>query len=117
MLTRRCTLLAGSLLFLALLSVLPASATGPSSPACGALLPWEAAATGTGNPIEQDQTRFIFNTSCTTSAQCPTGQACHCGQCHDACPLGWRWNCTCQVCYKCPSGYFFDDSLCVCAAI
>jgi hypothetical protein len=116
MISRRYALVAGAFLFVTLLSVLPASAAGQTATSC-ALLPWEQPATDAVSPLEQGQTQFILKTSCTTSAQCPTGQACHCGQCHAACATGYRWSCTCQVCYRCPSGYFFDDSLCACAAI
>ena len=120
MLSRRLALVAGSFLFLAFLSVLPAAAAGASTPSCG-ILPWEqmsAPAAAGLTPVDPAQgLPFTLDTSCTSSSQCPSGQQCHCGQCHDTCPTGWRWNCTCQVCYKCGPGQFFDDSLCVCAAI
>jgi len=118
MLSRRCAFLLGSFLFLALLSVLPASAAGQATPSCGAL-PWEeASAAPVFTPIDSAHgLPFTFDTSCTSTSQCPSGQQCHCGECHSACPLGWRWSCGCQICYKCGAGQFFDESLCVCAAV
>jgi hypothetical protein len=120
MLGRYCSLIAGIFLLLAVLSVSPASAAGQAGASCG-LLPWEETATPVStavNPLGQDQTHFIFKTSCTSSSQCGAGQACNCGQCHAACGTGQRWNCICQVCYNfCPSGYFFDDSVCACQPI
>lgn len=116
MLSRCCALVAGAFLVAVVLSAPPAAA-GPAGTSC-ALLPWEGTADAAVSPLAQDQTSFILKTSCSTSAQCPVGQACNCGQCHPACGTGERWSCICQVCYqRCPSGYFFDDSLCACAPV
>jgi len=117
MLSRRCALLTGAFLLLSLLSVLPAATAEPAGGSC-AVLPWQGGTASAVSPTEQSPMHPLFDTSCTTSSQCPAGQACNCGQCHDACAVGQRWSCTCQVCYdRCPSGYFFDDSLCACAPI
>ncbi len=37
---------------------------------------------------------------------------------HPTCPPGQIYDCVCMVCHgRCPSGYFWDDSVCACAAI
>ena len=113
--SRCCALVAGAFLLLAVLSALPVSAVEQSA-SCAAL-PWETAATVDVSPVEQGQTNFLSKISCTSTSQCPSGQVCQCQQCHDACPTGYRWNCICQTCYKCPTGYFFDVSFCGCAPI
>lgn len=81
------------------------------------MLPWLGESASV-SPLEPNQTQFLLRTSCTTSAQCPSGQSCNCGQCHFSCNANQRWSCTCQICYnRCPNGYFFDDSLCACSPI
>lgn len=114
--SRRCAIVAGALLLLVVLAALPVSAVEQAD-SCAAL-PWETAATVDVSPIEQGQTDFLWKAiSCTSTAQCPVGQNCHCGKCHNACATGFRWNCVCQTCYQCPTGYFFDATFCACAPI
>jgi hypothetical protein len=37
---------------------------------------------------------------------------------HPTCPPGQIYDCICMECHgRCPSGYFWDDSLCACAPI
>lgn len=37
---------------------------------------------------------------------------------HPTCPPGQLYDCVCMVCHgRCPSGYFWDDSVCACAPI
>lgn len=114
--SRRYALILAALLFVTALSVLPASAAGPAGVSCAAL-PWLGEVASAVSPIDSGQPPFALKTSCTTSAQCPSGQSCNCGLCHTTCFTGFRWNCICQVCYKCPAGQFFDDSICACAPI
>ena len=115
--SRRYALILSALLFVTALAVLPAAAVPPAGAACGAL-PWLGEATAPVSPADLGQPSFLWKTSCTTSAQCASGQSCDCGQCHETCSVGFRWNCTCQVCYhKCLKGYVFDESICDCAKI
>ncbi len=114
--SRRYALILGALLFVTALSVLPASAAAPAGASCGAL-PWLGEAASSMSPVAPGQPPFVVKTSCTTSTQCPSGQSCSCGQCHDSCATGFRWDCACQTCYKCPARYFFDESLCACAQV
>lgn len=119
MFSRPCALLVGAFLFLAVLSVLPASAAalpaGQAGAFCAAPLPWEGGATSAPNPLEPDQTNVVFM-AC-TSTSCPAGQSCHCGICHPSCATNQRYSCVCGCYDRCPTGYFFDESLCACGAI
>jgi hypothetical protein len=118
MLSRLFTLTAVAFLFLAVLSSLPAPAAGlpagQDGAFCAAPLPWEGGATSAANPLEPDQTNVVF---LCTSTSCPAGQSCHCGICHPSCALNQRYSCVCGCYDRCPTGYFFDESLCACAAI
>ncbi len=115
--SRRSALILAALLVVTALAVLPAAAAPPAGAACGAL-PWLGEAASSVSPAGLGQPPFVLKTSCTTSAQCPSGQSCYCGQCQATCPTSWRYDCFCQVCFAhCPQGYFFDESICNCAVI
>lgn len=114
---RRSVFVVGVFLLLFALSAHPAAAAPEAVASSCAVVFSEGGTQQAVSPLEPAQAQFILDTSCTTSAQCSTGQTCSCGLCHTTCSLGFRWNCTCQVCYKCGSGQFFDDSICACAAI
>ena len=116
---RRWFLVAGAFLFLAALCVLPAAAAesaGAAEWACAAP-PVEAMTASTADPLAQTPLPFTFDTSCTMSSQCPSGQVCTCGLCHAACGQGQGWSCVCHICYHCKTGTFFDPSVCSCVPV
>lgn len=118
MLNRCCALIAGAFLLLAVLTALPSAAATQAPVSCAASLPWEQPVASSPNPLQPDQSSFILKTSCTTNSQCGAGQACYCGQCLPACGTNQRYSCGCQTCYdRCPTQYFFDESVCACAHV